>query len=250
MFYKNLFLMESPNSGGKIDFEELRYGDLQITATAAMLRKNLSADSTILDADINRIKELMNIITDVNKSTLELGNSIQKIQIYFDAKIKDLNKFQHALTGLKNSINSINSAYNDLNKNKITFTVDKRDFYRECVVDALFYVSLSNKDNEARLVEDKKILAQILGFATTPNPYVLKFSNHIDVIHRNTFELDKLLERFNSESSVNKEMTIVGKYYKESQIAKARDGEIFLTMVFGAIVLYLISVVVIFRKLT
>lgn len=250
LFYKNLFLLESPGFGGKIDFEELRYTDLQINATTAQLRKNLSADSGELELEIIRIKELMNIVTDVNKSTVELNDSILKIQAYFDAKLKDLNTFQLALADLKNSVNSINAAYNDLNKNNIKFTVDKRDFYRECVVNALFFVSLSNKDTEARVIEDQKILAQILSFATSPNPLVQKFSNHIDVIHQRTKELEKLSESFVNDSSINKEMSIVSKYYKEAQLSKTRDGEVFLTMVFGAIVLYLIALVVILRKLT
>jgi hypothetical protein len=145
LFYKNLFLLESPISGGKVDFEELRYTDLQINATAAMLRKNLSADSTLLESEITRIKELMNIVTDVNKSTPELSNSITKIRLYFDKKVLDLDNFQTGLIELKKAVDSLNPAYNELSRNKIKFSVDNKDFYRECVVDALFYVSLSNK---------------------------------------------------------------------------------------------------------
>lgn len=250
LFYKNLFLLDSPSFGGKVDFEEIRYTDLQINATSASLRSDFSADSSLLDLEIKRIQELMNIVMDVNKSTQELNNSILKIQSYFDKKIKNLNKFQLARADLKNSINSINPAYNELEKLNIKFTVDKRDFYRECVVDALIYVSLAGKENEARLLEDKKILSQIMSFASTPNPHIQKFNNHIDVIHRRTSELERLIEIFNDDSSINKEMNIVSKHFKEAQISKTRDGEVFLTMVFGAIVLYLISVVVILRKLT
>lgn len=250
LFYKNLFLLEGPSTGGKVDFEELRYTDLQINATTAALRKNLSADSLVLEEEINRIKELLNIVTDVNKNTAELETSIKKINAYFDAKIKNLTQFQKALAELKVSLNAINNDYSDLFKNNIKFTVDKRDFYREAIVDALFYVSITSKDNEARLLEDKKILGQIISFATTPNPLIVKFNTHLDSIHRRTSELERLSSGFGNDSSINKEMAIVGKYYKEAQNASARDGEIFLTMVFGAIVLYLISVVVILRKLT
>lgn len=250
LFYKNLFLLESISSGGKVDFEELRYTDLQINATAAMLRKNLSADSTMLENEVTRLKELMNIVTDVNKSTPELSNSITKIRLYFDKKIIDLNNFQTGLKELKKAVDSLNPAYNELSRNKIKFSVDNRDFYRECVVDALFYVSLSNNDNEIRLSEDKKILSQILGFAKAPNPNVQKFSAYIDIVLKRTKEIDRLTENFNKDISINNELMIVGKYYKESQDSKAHDGEIFLSMIFGAIVLYLISVVVILRKLT
>lgn len=250
LFYKNLFLMQSPHTGGKVDFEELRYTDLQINATTALLRKNLSADSTVLDEEITHLKELMNIVTDVNKNSLEISSSIEKIEAYFKAKSDSLVKFQEALADLKKAMMNLNGAYNDLNKHNLKFTVDKNDFYRECMIDALFYVTLTNKDNEARLIEDKKILGQIVNFATTPNPLIQKYSALIETIHRRTNELENLTRSFNNDSSINKEMAIVGKYYKEAQAASARDGEIFLTMVFGAIVLYLIAVVVIFRKLT
>ena len=250
LFYKNLFLLESPNTGSKVDFEELRYTDLQVNATAAMLRKNLNADSAILEQEITRIKELMNIITDVNKSTTELTNSVTKIQNYFDHKVLDMKHFKEALVDLKSSINSLNPEYNTLVKNNIRFQVDKKDFYRECVVDALFYVTLSSKENEERLLEDKKIIGQILSYANVPNPFVQKFGNHIDTILSRTKELDKLTESFNTDSSISKEMTIVGQYYREAQNSKARDGEVFLTMVFIAIVLYLFALVVILKKLT
>ncbi len=250
LFYKTLFLSESLSSGPRVDFEELRNTDLQINATTAILRINLSSDSTELDAEIIRVKELLNIITDIKKNNQELNNSIQKIQTYFDEKINDLKKFQVALVDLKTSFNSLNADYNELNKFNIKFTVDKRDFYRESIIDALFYVSLSNKDNEARLVEDKKILGQILNFANAPDPHIQKFSNHIDSIHRRTNELDKLIEKFNSKISISKEMNTVGDFYRDSQTTKTNEGEIFLTIVFAAIVIYLISVILILKKLT
>lgn len=249
LFYKNLFMLESPGNGARVDFEELRYVDMQINAITAISRNNLTTDSSELNAEIIRIKELLNIITDIKKNDRELNNSAQKIQSYFDEKIQDLNKFQVSLEELKFSVNSINADYNELNKNNIKFTVDKRDFYRECVVDALFYVSLSNKDNENRLVEDKKILGQILNFASTPNPHIQKFANHIDIIHRRTGELDYLINKFNSKAAIEKDMNTVGEYYRESQISNANDGQIFLTIIFGAIVLYMASLVIILKKL-
>lgn len=250
LFYKNLFLMEGPGLIGKVDFEELRLTDLQINATAAMMRRNLINDSQTLDAEVNRVKELLNIITDVNRSTEELVSSIKKIQSYFNRKLADTEKFQTALKDLKRAADDLNPNYNELVRNKITFTVDKRDFYRECVVDALFYISAPHKDNEARLAEDRKILSQILSFAKTPNPMVQKYSDNIEVIAKRTKEIERILENFNHDNSVTNEMATVGKYFKEAQAERARDGEIFLSMVFGAIVLYLICIIFIMKRLT
>lgn len=250
LFYKNLFLMDAPGLSGKVDFEELRVTDLQINATAAMMRRNLSNDPQTLQDEVDRVRELLNIVTDVNKSTEELANSVKKIQSYFNHKLTETEKFQVALKDLKNAVDGLNPAYNELVKNKISFVVDKRDFYRECVVDALLYISAPHRDNELRLAEDRKILSQILSFAKAPNPLVQKYSNHIETIAKRTKEIEKILDAFNRDSSVANEMTIVGKYFKETQDARSKDGEIFLSMVFGAIVLYLGAIIFVMRKLT
>jgi hypothetical protein len=117
------------------------------------------------------------------------------------------------------------------------------------VVDALFYLSAPHRDNELRLSEDRKILGQILGFAKTPNPLVQKYANNIEIIAKRTKEIETILEGFGRDNSVSNEMAIVGKYFRESQDSRARDGEIFLSMVFGAIVLYLVCIIFVMRRL-
>lgn len=250
LFYKNLYLKDSESFSGKVDFEELRYTDLQINATVALLKSNLNVDSSELEREVIRLNELLNIVTDINKATPELNDSIVKIRAYFDRKIVDLNNFQTALKELKRALEALNPAYNELNRNKIKFTLDNRDFYRECVVDALSYVAMPSASNETRLLEDKKILGQVINFARTPNPHIQKFSAFIDIILKRTKEIALLTERFNNDNSVDNELKIVGKYYTESLAAKDREAELFLSMIFGAIILYLIAMVVVVRKLT
>ena len=249
LFYKNLFLIESPRTGSKVDFEELRYTDIQINATVTLLRKNLSADLTSLDVETDRLKELLNIVSDVNKTTPELTKSMVKIQSYFDRKTGDVTQFKNSLKILRKAVTELNPIYNELNKNNIKFAVDKKDFYRECVVDALFFVTTADKLSESQLEEDKKILSQILGFAKTPSPLIQKFSNNLEIITKETKQIDHLIEHLNSDQSINSELNLVGKFYKESQESKTRDGEIFLSMIFIAILLYLGSMVIILRKL-
>ncbi|MDO9183225.1 MAG: hypothetical protein Q7U04_12500 [Bacteriovorax sp.] len=250
LFYKNLFLLDSIGQGGKIDFEDLHSADLHANATASMLRLNLNSDVTPLDTEITRIKELLNIVTDVNKSTPELSASIVKIQSYFDKKIADITIFQSSLRELKKAIDTLAPSYNELMKNKIKFSVDNKDFYRECMLDSLYYVSSASRENELRLLEDKKILSQILSFANSPNPIILKFSNNIETILKKTKDIDDQISLFNKDNSINSELATVGAFYRESQNSKTHEGEVFLSMIFGAIVLYLITVVVILRKLT
>lgn len=250
LFYKNLFSIETLGVVGRADFEELLLTDLQINITTANLRRNFNDDQMILNAKKERIKELLDIVTDVKKSTSELSTSIKNIELYFNKKLSDIDLFQKSLKDYKMAIESLYPNYNELNKNNLKFVVDKKDFYKECIVDSLFYTTSPTKENESRLLEDKKILAQILNFSNTPNPIILKFSSNIDKTLNTSKQLDVILENFNKENTIKNELITVGKYYKEYQNTKAQDGEIFLTMVFGAIVLYLVCIVIILRKLT
>ena len=249
LFYKNLFIIESPRTGNKVDFEELRYTDIQINATITLLRKNLSADLTSLDVETDRLKELLNIVSDVNKTTPELTKSMVKIQNYFDRKSKDVLLFKNSLKLLREAVSKLNPLYYELNKNNIKFSVDKKDFYRECVVDALFFVTMSDKLSENQLEEDKKILSQILGFAKSPIPLIQKFNNNIETITKETKQIDQLIDHLTTDQSINAELNLVGKFYKESLESKTRDGDIFLSIIFIAIVLYLLSLVIILRKM-
>ena len=131
LYYKNLFQLESVNAGGKVNFEELRITDLQINATTTMMRLNLSTDTSQLESEVIQLKELVNIVSDVRKSTVELNKSFNKIKSYFDKKLLNINQFQMALSELKKALDAMNPTYNELVKNKIKFSVDNnRDFYR------------------------------------------------------------------------------------------------------------------------
>ena len=249
-YYKNLFQIESSSNDELVNFEDLRLTDLQINSSAMMLRLNLSSDTFELDSEILRLKELINILADLTKKNKELTSSLVKIRVYFDQKILKLNKFKIDLIELKKAYTSLNPTYNELIKNKIKFSVDGRDFYRECLLDALLYLSSPIKENEVRLLEDKKILSQILGFSNSPNLHVQKLSDSVDIILKRNKEINRLLEDFNNSNFINNDLAIVGKYYKESLESKASEGNTFLFIIIGAIVLYLILISFVMKKLT
>lgn len=250
LFYKNIFTLGSTTASSKIDFEELRIVDLQINATAASMRKNLSLDNTRLEEETNHLKELMYIVSDVNADSKEIAASMNKVEAYFKNKIDSLSKYQHSLLELKNSVSAINGTYNELNRNNLKFVVDKKDFYRECVVDTLLYVTMPARLYEDKLRENEKILDQIVNFSSAPNPIITKFKKQIETIHKTTNELEVQSAHFSHDSSIGKELQIVSKYFKDAKEEHERDGQIFLTMVFVAIVLYLSAVFYILKKLT
>ncbi len=251
LFYKNLFAIETNQRTGRMDIDELHSIDLKINSTISMLRKNLNADSSILEDQIARVKELLNILGDLNKSNEDLNKAIINIKTYFDKKMGQISIFNHALQELKVSTQALNPTYFELEKNKVKFSLDKRDFYRECVVDALMYLSFSSNFYENKLVEDRKILGQILNYSSKPNPIILKFANHIDVILKRTKEIDSISDTFNKDNSISEDINLINRLYNESIDAKSQSGENFLIMVFSAIFIYLIAIfIVIFKKMT
>lgn len=248
LLYKNLTQIKGPsNSVLKVDFEELRTIDLQVYNTSLLLRQNLGADISELSDENARIKELLDILNDINKNTPELKSSIDKIRSHFIEKQKNISAFQVAVKELRQHVNQLIPAYNELEKKNIKFVLDKRDFYRECILDSYMFISFSHKDNEQRLSDDQKVLSQIISYAATPNPDLLVFSNHLDGVHKRVKELDLYLKSF-KEISIDPEMKIIAKYYQESLQAQSEQNENLLTFMFAAIGIYLLFMIFILRK--
>ncbi|MBC7712714.1 MAG: hypothetical protein H7177_05220 [Rhizobacter sp.] len=248
LFYKNLTQIKSPSSGLlKIDFDEVRTLDLQVYSTTLLLRQNLGADVNELKDENTRIKELLDILNDINKNTPELKDSISKIRNHFLLKQKHIEAFQVAVKDLRTNINALMPAYNELERKNIKFVLDKRDFYRECILDSYMFVSFSHKDNETRLTDDQKVLGQIVSYATTPNPELQKFSGYLDTIHKRVKELDTYTKEF-KEVTIAPEMKVIAKYYQESLQAQSDQNENLLTFMFAAIGIYLLFMIFILRK--
>lgn len=247
LFYKNLTAIGPAQNVLQVDFDEMRTLDLQVSSNTQFLRKNLGADVSELKDQKSRINELLDILNDVNKNTPELKTSIEKIRAHFKDKLKKMDAFEVAIKDLRASVNQLMPAYNELEKKKIQFVLDKRDFYRECLLDAFMFISFSHKENENRIAEDQKILGQIISYAEAPNPDIQKFSNHIDTIHRRVKEMDATIKDF-KEDSIAPEMKIIAKFYQESLEAQSEQNENLLTFMFAAIGIYLIFMIFILRK--
>lgn len=247
LFYKNLTAIGPTRSVLKFDFDEMRTLDLQIYATTQYLRKNIAADVAELKDHKLRINELLDILNDVNKNTPELKSSIEKIRSHFKDKLKKIDSFEVAVKDLRVNVNQLMPAYNELEKKKIQFVLDKRDFYRECLLDAYMFISFSHKENENRIADDQKVLGQIISYAEAPNPDIQKFSDRIDTIHRRVKEMDSIIKDF-KEDSIAPEMKIIAKFYQESLEAQSEQNENLLTFMFAAIGIYLVFMIFILRK--
>ncbi len=247
LFYKNLTAIGPARSVLKVDFDEMRSLDQQIYGTTQFLRKNLGSDVSELKDQKQRINELLDILNDVNKNTPELKASIEKIRTHFDVKVKKMDAFEVAVRDLRVNVNQLMPAYNELEKKKIQFVLDKRDFYRECLLDAYMFISFSHKENENRISEDQKVLGQIISYAEAPNPDIQAFSDRIDAIHRRVKEMDATIKDF-KEDSIVPEMKIIAQFYQESLEAQSEQNENLLTFMFAAIGIYLVFMIFILRK--
>ncbi len=250
MFYRSLFSLDLPKSVHKFDFEELRGLDLQINSSVFYLRKNMNSEISELEEEILRINELMAIIQDLNITSLEMSTSVNKIKSYFTDKQQKLARFKTSLKELRLNVNQLIPHYNDLSKNNIKFGLDKndkRDFYRECLLDVYMFISFSHKENETRVQEDLKIMSQIITYADVPNPFIVNYSQTIDGILRSVRDIDILVAGFR-ENGINKEINIIAKSYQENNFTREQDNENFLKLLFAAFFFYLVAIIIILRK--
>lgn len=247
LFYKNLTQISVGKNLLKLDIDELRSIDLTVNNTAFYLRKNINSDLSELNAEKVRIKEILDMVFDINKSSPELKSSISKIKSHFEEKLKTMDKFETAIVELRSHVNSLVPSYNDLQKKNIKFEVDKRDFYKESVLDTYMFLSFSHKENEMRLSEDQKILGQIISYAEAPNPDIQKFAEHLEVIKKRVKEIDYYLLEF-KDKSIASEVKVIAKYYQDSIQEQNEQNENLLTFMFAAIGIYLLFMVFILRK--
>ncbi len=247
LFYKNLTQISVGKNLLKLDIDELRSIDLTVNNTAFYLRKNLNSDLSELNSEKVRIKELLDLVYDINRSDPELKVSISKIKSHFENKLKIMDAFEIAVRELRSNVNSLVPSYNELDKKKIKFELDKKDFYRECVLDAYMFIAFSHKENEMRLTEDQKVLGQIISYAEVPNPDIQKFAEHLEIIRKRVKEIDYYLVEF-KQKSIASEVKVIAKYYQDSIKEQNEQNENLLTFMFAAIGVYLLFIIFILRK--
>lgn len=252
LFYKSLFLSEANNSKSRNNFEELRYLDLKINEQMATERRHLETHSDVTSQDLelakNKIHDLIFIIMDLHQKDANIKKSIRKIETYFKEKSDTITRFQDTMKELRILTNSLNPLFREIQKKNIKFTLDNRDFYRECITDAFFYLTAPSKINEDRLQEDKKILTQIIAIAKTPEPIIQEYYTTIDNLISLNQEIEEILVK-GKQKSIDEEMAYIGNYFKEASIIQNQQGQSFLILVFVAIIFYIISLVIILRKL-
>ena len=247
LYYRSLTQISMGKNSIKLDIDELRTIDLQISNTAYFLRHNPNVDFQELQSEIIRIKELQELVTDINKGTPELKASVDKIRAHFQEKQKTLTMFETALSEVRTNVNLMLPTYTEMEKKNIKFVLDKRDFYRECLLDTYMLLSSSHKENQNRVSEDIKVLSQIVNFATTPNVEVQKYAKQMEIISTRVKQVDNILLDL-KEDSIQNEVKIIANYYQDSMQEQSKQSENMLTFVVVAVGVYFIFMIFLLRK--
>ena len=247
LYYKNLTQISVGENRIRFDIDELRTIDLKIANEAFYLRQNLNADLSDLQSEKMKITELQKLVKNITKSSPELKASVTKISTHFESKIKTLNDFESYILELRENVNGLLPTYTEMQKKDIKFVLEKRDFYRECVLNTYMYISFPHKDNEMRVLEDQKILSQIINFATLPSPEIEKFSNHIQAIQTKIKDINSSLTIL-KEDSIQNEVKAIAKYYQDSVEDQNKQNENLLTFMIVALGVYLIFMILLLRK--
>ena len=247
LYYKNLTQISVGENRIRFDIDELRTIDLKIANEAFYLRQNLNADISDLQSEKMKITELQKLISSINKTSPELKVSVTKIRAHFEMKLKVLNDFESYLVELRENVNDLLPTFTEMEKKDIKFVLEKRDFYRECLLNIYMFISFPHKENEMRVMEDQKILSQIINFATSPSPEIEKFSNHIQTIQTRIKNINSSLIIL-KEDSIQSEVKIIAKYYQDSIADQNKQNENLLTFMMVAVGVYLIFMILLLRK--
>jgi hypothetical protein len=239
LFYQKLFIKElAPKiSSSNFDIEELHYLDLEINNEMLLMRNNLNTSSDELLKKKNRIKELLNVILDIHQDNEDLKSAYRLINIHFENKVDDIDTYIKIVSDLSNEIKTLNKNYLDIQKANIKFSLDGKDFYRECIQDTLTYLIMPSKDVDWRLNEDIKILSQILGFSKGPNPIVEKYYHQLINIKKYDNEIDTIFSK-NKEKKITPQINVILKYNSEEKMTTEGKGQKFLISIFVLIVIY------------
>ena len=249
LFYRQLFLDEiKSESVSKTDLEELRYLDQQINISMYEMRMNLNISSDEILKTKNRITDLLNIILDIRKNNNELRKSLSEVKGYFEEKDKSIDNFLIAIREIQANLKSLNPTYIELQKANIKFTLDGKDFYRECISDTLLYLVNPAKEVEWKFNEDIKILTQILGFSKVPNPIVDKYYKTMENVRKKSREIESILLQA-KEKNISSQMTVVMRFDNDVKDTGHSRGQTFLYLVFSSIVLYVGIIIFVLFKL-
>ncbi len=249
VFYRQLFLEEIKlGTTSKFEIEELKFTDLKINAALYEMRSNLNISSDELLLLKNKSTDLINILIDSKQSNKELQSALNEIKTYFGDKNKNIETFLLNAREVQADLKSLYPLYNEMAKNNIKFTLEGKDFYRECISDALMYLVLPSKDSDWKFNENIKILSQIMAYSKSPVPVIEKYSKAMESIKKRSSEMTAILT-LTKEKNVNDQIDILLSYESGKKVLSESRGEKFLILIFIAVITYVLSTIYVLKKI-
>lgn len=252
LFYKNFFYDGFSEATTKVDISILKTYDLKLNMELSNLSSQINYDETTLDSNIKRIKEILNLIVYINKSTKEISFSISSIEKYFNKKIIEINKVRKSHLVLKNQFQELYPALFALREKKIYYYLegqseriilnkgkkvsisikDRFDFYQQAYTDLLNYLVNPTQLNLGNVIENKKIFNHI----GDKNELITNYQNKIENILNAFVAINETTNFYLKDDSIDADMALIDNYFSIQAELKERDNKIFLFSVMMLII--------------
>lgn len=248
-FYHVVLLEGFSYQKSSLDLTEFKSLDHSLNEELFRARANLASDKAVLDNTWNIFVTQKNIILDHLKSLNTKPSVVATFETYFQKKKSLKENILKSIEELQLEIFALNPAVDKLSSNKITFNLEKKDFYKELVVNTLLFTLRPEKDQLNRYLEDRKILQQILTFSSTPNEFILNVKNIHDNIYEKTMNLENTFKQVRTEN-LEKEINLLNSEILNNIESEKQLQQRFILVSVIAVALYIAFVLYFLRKFT
>lgn len=248
-FYHVVLLEGFSYQKSSLDLTEFKSLDHSLNEELFRARANLGSDKNNLNKTWTIFVTQKDIILDHLKSLNTKPSVITTFETYFQKKKNMKENIENSIEELHREIFELNPAVDKLATNKITFTLEKKDFYKELVVNSLLFTLTPEKEQLNRYLEDRKILQQILTFTNTPNELVINVKNIHDNIYEKTMNLENTFKQVRTENLENEINLLNNEILSNIESEKQLQQRFILVSVI-AVALYIGFVFYFLRKFT
>lgn len=250
MYFYHVVLLEGFSyQKSSLDLSEFKSLDHSLNEELFRARANLGSESDVLNNTWNVFVTQKDIILAHLKSLNTQQSVVLTFENYFLKKKNMKEGIEKSITELHTELLGLNPAVDKLTVNKITFTLDKKDFYKELVINSLSFALSPQKDQLNRYLEDRKILQQVLTFSNVQNEFILNVKNIHDGIYEKTISLENQFKQIRTEN-LEKEINLLNNEILNNIESEKALQQRFLFVSVIAVGLYIAAVMYFLRKFT
>lgn len=196
LFYLNNFGPEKY----RLDLGDFKTLDRSLNEEIFRFKASFGANGNELNIAYDRFLNQQNIVISLLKETQYKNSFIQRFSEYAEKKKKLKQNFEQTILDLKNNLDELNPLVNSFPEQKISFSLDGKDFYKELVINTHRYVLSPDAKSLERYLEDRKILQQIITFAKSENPQIAKLKKLHDKIFFDTQNVEENFKQLRTET--------------------------------------------------